>query len=175
LTLRSLLWALQQAVCTHQRTSLASNRRRARRIHRRRFRTYNRDKGRGSSRAGAGGDGRPTVDGRPTREKNRRKVMEARHLSGSEGIYRSAANPAIARGDPEPRFAWNRIGPPAISNQFHAINAAREANTQRKHPTEVRSRVAHAPRADPGPAACPQDHRARKDAPKCAIRDMDRS
>jgi hypothetical protein len=75
----------------------------------------------------------PSTDVQPG-QKNRRRVMEARHLSGSEGIYRSAANPAIARGDPEPRFAWNRIGPPAISNQFHAINAARGANTQRKHP-----------------------------------------
>jgi hypothetical protein len=39
--------------------------------------------------------------------------------------YRVWAKPALARRDLEPCLAWNRIGPPAASNQFHAISTGR--------------------------------------------------
>src|SRR5207302_5026265 len=56
--------------------------------------TYYRDNGRGSSHADAGRDGRISVDGAQPAQKNRRKMMESRYFSGSEGIYRGSKSGA---------------------------------------------------------------------------------
>ena len=71
------MWAPQQAARARHRASLASNRRRGRRIRSGRLRTHYRVSGSCSSVTGAGCDGRLTLNGPPTWAKNRRKRMES--------------------------------------------------------------------------------------------------
>jgi hypothetical protein len=114
------VWAPQQAACARQRASRASNRRQGHQIRSERLRTHYRVNGRGSSRAGAGSRGRLTINGRPTRAKNRRKMMEVQHFAGSEDIYRVRRNPALARA------IWNRVSRGIESaRQCHRINFTR--------------------------------------------------
>ena len=138
------MWAPQQAARARRRASRASNRRRGRRIRSGRLRTYYRDNGRGSSHAGAGRDGRLTVDGRPTRAKNRRKMMEARHFSGSNAFMECGTPAARA-----PRSGTVICVESNRSAGGHRINftrfrTRREANTRRKLRAGIRSSVAHA-------------------------------
>jgi hypothetical protein len=131
---------------------------------------YYRVSGRGSSRAGAGRSGRLTADERPIKTKNRRKMMGSPLFPGIEHIIECGKSRRVHAA------AWNRnmrgIESPAddVESISRDFDAAREANRQRKLSAEVRCRVAHAE-----PSVCHQDHRARKHAPKRAIRDIGRS
>jgi hypothetical protein len=93
--------------------------------------------------------------------------METRYFPGPEGIHRVQQNPALARR------LWNRDlrgiesapgGSESISRDF---DVAREADTVKT----PRGGQRPARRADAGR----RDHRARKDTPKHAIRDIGRS
>lgn len=128
------------------------------------LRTHYKDYVRGSSHAGAGNNGRLTVDGRPTRAKSRQKMMEARHFSRSEGILRCGTSRRSRNA------TWNRDlresnrSAGVIESISRDFDATRAANTA-KPPAGISFSGAHAvPIAEP--SACHQDYTARKGAPK---------
>ena len=128
------MWAPQQAARARQRASLASNRRRGRRIRRGRFRTYYRVSGPCSSVTAADRDGRLPLSGPPKQGKKPAKADGSPIFRGIGRHYRMRRNPAFARADLEPCLAWNRIGPSAPSNQFHAISTRRLGKHMAKTP-----------------------------------------
>ena len=129
------MWAPQQAARARQRASLASNRRRGRRIRRGRFRTYYRVSG--TMLIGDGGRPRrasPPQRPPPKQGKKPAKADGSPIFSGIGRHYRVRRNPAFARADLEPCLAWNRIGPSVPSNQFHAISTRRLGKHMAKTP-----------------------------------------
>ena len=152
--------------------SLASNRRRGRRIRSGRLRPNIESldeahrSGRGPRRASRG---RRT----PNRDKNRRKIIGSSIFSGIEHIIECGKAGGCTRRL-EPRFAWNRIAADDVESISCDFDAAREANSQLELFAEIGDRVAHAvPIAER--AVCHHDHKARKHAPKRAVRDIGRS
>lgn len=135
---------------------------------------YYRDNGRGSPRAGAGRDGRLTADERPIRTENRRKMMGSPIFLGIEHIIacrksrrlRAAIRNRDLRGIESPA---NDVE--SISRDF---DAGREANRQRKLPqgSGLASRTSCQLLSH---LRVTKDRRARKHAPKRAIRDIGRS
>ena len=135
---------------------------------------YYRDNGRGSSRAGAGRDGRLTADERPIRTKNRRKMMGSPIFLGIEHIIacgesrrlRAAIRNRDLRGIESPAGDIE-----SISRDF---DAAREANRQRNS-LQGSGLASRTPCRLLSHLRVTKDHRARKHAPKRAIRDIGRS
>ena len=118
------MWAPQQAARARQRASLASNRRRGRRIRRGRFRTYYRVSGPCSSVTAADRDGRLPLNGPPKQGKKPAKAGGSPIFRGIGRHYRVRRNPAFCarRSGTLPRVESNRpVGAvESISRDFDA-------------------------------------------------------
>ena len=149
------MWAPQQVARARHRASLASNRRRGRRIRSGRLRPIIES----MDEAHRGRAQAATAVSLPTNAQSGQKTgergWEARYFSGSNTSWRAARagglRAAIRNRD------LRGIESPAgdIESISRDFDAALEANRQRKLPARVRSRVAHAvPIAEP--SACHQ-------------------
>ena len=165
--------APQQAARARQRASLASNRRRGRRIRSGQLRTHYRVSGSCSLVTGAGCDGRLTLNGPPTRAKTGERGWKARYFVGSEGtMYLCIIECGETRRLRAP--IWNRDSRGIESaRRCHRINFPRFrcdawANTWRKLLPES----GLAARMPCRLLSVHRDCRALEHAPKRAIRDV---
>ena len=123
---------------------------------------------------GAGRDGRLAAGERQMGTKTGERSSEARYSPGIEHNIECGKSRRVHAGGWNHDFAWNRIAADDVESISCDFDAAREANSQLKLSAEVGDRVAHAvPFAEP--PVCHHDHKARKHAPKRAVRDIGRS